>query len=298
MQSTIPTLFSCLAIVTACQAETYTLKTARPEKVGDKAEISAQGLNQLSQKATGGRGLQKEEERTYGSGSLDAVREVLAVNDKGKPTKLKFTVKSLKYTDDKDLAPKEILAGGKEIVALREGKKKSFTIDGKEADEAMVKAIKSVISLGDEDDQADPDAMLNTKEPHAVGDEWDVNLDEMIKSFGPVSGLQFDRQASSGKVRLERVDKVNGVECGFLSASINLIPCGMQGLPEGTDFTGSTLKVTLAYPYPTDPAEPERGGKIISKMTLKAVMKTAKGDEIRISIGGTMSHEEILKPIK
>ncbi len=297
MQSKIPTLFACLAIVTVCHAETYTLKTSRPEKVGDKAEISAQGVNQMSQKATGVPGGDQEE-RTFGRGSLDAIREVLEVNAKGRPTKLKFTVKSLKYTTDKEAAPKEVLAGGKEIIAVRKGKKKSFTIDGKEAEEAMVTAIKSVISLGDEDDSADPDAMLNTKEPHAVGDEWDVNIDEMIKYLGPVMGLQFDRRASSGKVKLERVEKVDGVECGFLSASMNLAPSGMRGLPEGTDLTGSTFKVTLAYPYPTDPAEPERGGKITVKINLKAGMKTPDGGDINISIGGTMSHEESLKPIK
>ena len=73
-------------------------------RVGDKAEVSAKGLDQRSQKVTEAGEVIKEV-TIYESSTLDAVREVLATSEKGWPIKLKFTVKSLKFTADKEVAP-------------------------------------------------------------------------------------------------------------------------------------------------------------------------------------------------
>jgi len=298
MKNSLLTLFASVAIVAVCQAESYTLKLTRPEKVGNKAEVSAKGTDQISQKTAVGGEVVKDE-KTYGSGSLDAVREVLAVSAKGKPTKLKFTVKSLQYTADKDVAPKEILAGGKEIIAVVKGKENSFTIDGDAADETMTKALKLVISLGDESNATDADAMFNTKQPHAVGDEWDAGIDELIKSMGADTPIQFDPKACTGKIKLERVEKVNGIECCILTGSITLlVPPAVRGVPEGTDFTGSTVKISLNCPVPTDPAAPEIGGKFVMDMALKADINTPNGGKGKFNMANKMVREESAKPVK
>ena len=297
MQRTFLTLSACLSIAGVCRAESYTLKILRPEKVGYRADFSAKSLDQSASHATIGDKVGKEK-AGYQVGSLDAVREVLAVNDKGKPTKLRFTVKSLLYTSEKGVEPKEILAGGKEVIAVRKGKEKTYTIDGEQAGEATAKALQFVISLGDESNGPDPDAMFNTKAPRAVGDEWDAGVDEIIRSMGTTMPLQFDRKASGGKVRLERVEKVAGVECCILTASIVLVPAGMQGLPDDADFTGSTYKMSMACPMPVDSAAPELGGKIMIAMALTADFKIPDGSQSKLEVTGTATHEERTRPIK
>jgi len=298
MKNILLTLLTSVSIASVCHAESYTLKLTRPEKVGNKAEVCAKGTDQVSQKTTVGADAIKAES-TYGSASLDALREVLAVTAKGKPTKLKFTVKSLQYTDDKAIAPKEILAGDKEIIAVVKGKEKSFTIDGEEAGETMAKALNLVISLGDETNATDADAMFNTKLPHAVGDEWDAGIDELIKSMGADTPIQFDPKACTGKIKFERVEKVNGIECCILTGSITLlVPRAVRGVPEGTDFTGSTVKISLNCPVPTDPAAPEIGGKFVMDMALKADIKTPNDGRGTFSMANKMVREENANPVK
>jgi hypothetical protein len=297
MQSTIPTLFACLAIVAACQAESYTPKVSRPEKVGDKAEFSAKGLDQRSQKVTEG-GEVLAEATIDESGTLDAVREVLAVSEGGWPINLKLTVRSLKYTADKNAAPKEILTAGKEIIAYRKGREKSFTIDGEEADDATAKALNLLVELYDESIPLDPDAIFNVREPHAVGDEWDAGLDGMINSMNADKRVRYDRKASSGRVRLERVEKVNGIECCILTASLTLVPCGMSNLPENTTFTGSTYKLAFTWAVPTDPATPYPSGRVVADLAIKANFKTPDGGTRRLETTGRVSREESFKPIR
>ena len=297
MRRTLLTLFACLSITTVCQAESYTLKLNLREKVGDKAEFSAKGLDQRSQKVTEGGEVIKEVS-IYRSSTLDAVREVVAVSGNGWPIKLKFIVKSLKYTADKEAAPKEILTAGKEIIAFRKGKEKSFTIDGEEADEATAKALNLLIELYDESVPLDPEVIYSVKEPHAVGDEWDANLEDLIKSMDVDRRIRYDRKASSGKVKLERVEKVNGIECCILAASLTLVPCGMDNLPEGTDFTGSTLKMTLTCPVPMDPATLSPDGNFVADVAVKADFKTPDGGARRLETVGKVSREESFKPIK
>jgi len=101
MHSTFLTLLASVAIAAVCQGESYFLNLNRPEKVGDRAEITAKGTDRMSHKLRQDGEIISEGE-TFGSCSLDAVREVLAVNNKGRPVKLKFTVRSLMYTADKE----------------------------------------------------------------------------------------------------------------------------------------------------------------------------------------------------
>jgi len=167
MQSAFLILSASVSIVAVCHAESHTLKVARPEKVGDKAELSVRALDQTSRTLTAD-GKAVKEETTYGSGSLDAVREVLAVNDRGRPTKLRFTVRSLRHTADREAEPGEILPEGGEVIAVRNGRGKSFTVDGGEPGEALAKALKLVVSLGDENASFDVDSMFDTGMTNAI----------------------------------------------------------------------------------------------------------------------------------
>ena len=297
MQRSLLILLSDLAIVSVCWAESYSLKIVRPEKVGDKAALSSKASDQMDLIATNG-GKIVDYKAIYQSGALDAVREVLTVNDKGKPTKLKLTVKSLKYSANKDAEPKEILTDGKVVIATRSGKDASFTIDGKELGDAAIKALKLVVPLGPENSLFDVESLFNTKTPRAVGDDWDAGVDEMIKSMGADMSVQFDPQTSGGKIQLERIEKVNGINCGILTGSVTLVPLSMRGLPEGTDFTDSAYKLTLTCPVPVDPEAPELGGKLVMTTSLKADFPTSNGGKARIHIIDAMSHEESTKPIK
>ena len=125
-----------------------------------------------------------------------------------------------------------------------------------------------------------------------------VKREDLIKSMDVDRRIRYDRKASSGKVKLERVEKVNGIECCILAASLTLVPCGMDNLPEGTDFTGSTLKMTLTCPVPMDPATLSPDGNFVADVAVKADFKTPDGGARRLETVGKVSREESFKPIK
>jgi len=181
---------------------------------------------------------------------------------------------------------------------VRQGEKLSFIISGAEADNDTAQALKLVVPLDYESNMIDPLAMFSTKEPHAVGDEWVASPHDMIKSLNADMGIQFDHQVSSGKIKFERVEKVNGIECCILTGSITIIPSSMGGLPESADLAGSTLKFGFTCPIPTDPGTAVPGGRFVTDMTVKASYEPPEGGTQTLELVGTSSREESAKPIK
>lgn len=262
------------------------LKIDRPEKVGSKSEISIKSLDRETTQ-TKYEGTPLAEEKTYGAGSIRAIREVLAVGANGRATKLKLAIKSLKFTADPNAEPKELFPTGKEVTAELKAGETTFTVDGKPAAANLDQALQL---FGLVNDGPDSDVMFNTNVPHAVGDEWNADLREATK-HGSFGTFTFDLRASTGKVRLERIEKVNGIECYIVTCKMTLIPSGMVG-QAGADVAGSSLKFTTTIPVPVDPAAPELGCKTEDDTAFKIRFKTAAGPKID-STAKSVREEEI-----
>jgi hypothetical protein len=262
------------------------IKIDRPEKVGSKSEISIKSLAQETTQ-TKYAGAPLAEEKTYGGGSIRAIREVLAVGKNGRATQLKFAIQSLKFTADPNAEPKELFPTGKEVTAeLKEGET-TFTIDGKPVAANLDDALQL---FGLVNDGPASDVLFNTTVPHAVGDEWNADLREATK-HGSFKDFTFDLRASTGKVRLERIEKVNGIECYIVTCKMTLIPTGMAG-QAGADLAGSSLKFATTIPVPVDPAAPELGCKTEDDTVFKIRFKTAAGPKVD-STSKSIREEEI-----
>ena len=72
----------------------------------------------------------------------------------------------------------------------------------------------------------------------------------------------------------------------------------MRGMPEDTDLTGSSFKMSLTCPAPVDPTKPELGGKMVMTTAINADFKTPDGGKVELNMTGTMSREESTRPVK
>jgi hypothetical protein len=267
------------------------LKIDRPEPVGRKSTLVVTSSNR-EVTVTKSAGVPPAEKKTYEAGSLRADREVLAVGKSGRATKLRLGIQSLKYTDTENTEPRELLSGGKEVIAeLRDGVT-TFTMAGKPVTAALDQALQS---FGLVYDGPGSDVIFNTKVPRALGEVWDVNLREVAK-LDAYQNFSFDLNASSGKVRLARIERVGGIECYIVTGEMTLIPTGMAG-QDGADLTGSVVKFATTIPVPVDPASPELGGRTDDETVFAIRFKTADGSNSRIDVTTkAVRDEEIRDP--
>ena len=268
------------------------VKIDRPEKVGRTSQISIQSSNREVTE-TRNAAAQPEVKRIYEAGSLRGVREVLAVGKNGRATKLKLAIDSLTFTSAETIEPKELLAGGKVVIAELKNDQVAFTVDGKPAVAALDLALQSfgLIYEGPE-----TDVLFNTKVPHAIGDTWSVNLAEVVKQ-DIYQSLTFDLKASSGKVTLGQVAKVDGIDCYRVTCEMTLIPSGLAG-QDGANVAGSTVKFATTIPVPVDPSLPEVGCKTDDETTFKIRFKAADGTNSVINAATKAIRDEKLQDQK
>lgn len=299
MKASVVALLSTALLVSLSLAEPVKLKLERPSKVGDKAEIIAKHTATGTQKVTVA-GNVVQSRNTHENIVLEATGEVLAVSGRGKATKKKLAVKSLKFSDEKGVEPQELLASGKEVIAELKGDEVAFTVAGEAADDATAKALKTVIEMSADsgsDSSFDPDAIFNTTVPHAVGEDWDVDIAAMIKGAKVSDPFQFEAAGSSGKSRIEKLAKVEGIDCAMLSGTLDLKLAAVRGMPEGTKLVDGSSKIKFTAPVPLDETKPNLGGKITMKVAINADIPTPDGGTARLDIVNEIAKEESVKPL-
>jgi hypothetical protein len=242
-----PIAFLVFAITAAAVAQTpdYEIKLVRPPKVGQKYTLTVDGaMTRTATIAVGERKVVNED----GFGvHLEATVEVLEVNKDGEEAKVACRIaKFTRLTRDGEA---ELLAAPRVVTATGGKTETEFAVDeGQLSDEAK-EALDLVLMMG-EDDGYNDDIIYGTKKRQPVGGSWDVDQ-KAAADEAKADEVVFDPNDIVGSLKLEKVEKVDGVECLHIAGTTEIRQFTAKP-PENMTMEKGSLKAKYSGAYPVD----------------------------------------------
>lgn len=282
MKLRIP-LFAALFTLssTVLPAEGYIIPVDRVAKVGDKAKLAIEGETISKMKVTTN-GQVAQDENTSWKAALEVTRTIGKVDDKGDATEL--TLEVHKSTVTRDGKSGELLPAGSVVKAVAiPGDKDEFSVNGEPVDEATHEVLNSLVDLSFGDAaKGDENKAFGLDQPRKPGDEWDVNVAELIATLPPEIPLILDPATTKGKMKfVELTDGPDG-KAALLQGEVALGLKGMQGLPPNAKFEGSSFTVALDGLFPIDAQKPANREGMGMVMTLKSTIPTPDGNVLEM----------------
>jgi hypothetical protein len=244
----IPLILTCAA---AFAADEYDLRLDRPSKPGDRTSVTGScQTKQVMQVKVDGKVAKNE--RVEIAVEYEVEREVLAVNEAGKPTHDR--VKVLKIAGSFNGAPATQLKSGDLIESKAEAAGGAVLVNGERATAEqthLARALPRATARGlvKDDEAYGPGRKVK------VGDEWPINPAAAAKqgADGGIPGLA--PEGVKGNVKLIEVTNREGQPCLKVRRTMEMTGAGMpvpNGPPEVkvTDFTGA---MTVENEFPVDP---------------------------------------------
>jgi hypothetical protein len=208
-------LWACASLQAQAPEQDYEIRLHRPEVVGQKYHLSASGRIARTQVAKSGDKLLKNEAEKF-SVECECVVTVLAVDDKGKPSKLSLQTEKLTRTDDAGV--KELVTNGSIItVSMKDGDEVS-EMAGHRLPLPAQEAITVILPL--DPNGPTQDELYGTSQRKRPGDRWDANMDLIVKDLLRRSA-SANKEDLSGTVTFERITNVGKTPCLLISGSID-----------------------------------------------------------------------------
>ena len=222
-------LLICVAVCAEdAHARDYEIRLHRPVKPGYKYRQSSVG-NRLEWTRIKYDGKLAEEKKDELSIRFEAEVTVLATNDKGGPSRSSLKIVkcvAIKGKDEKELVPRDtvVLAYVKDkkdvfeiaVVPVSNG---TFEVGGVPVDRELHKALSTVFTLskgGITDDD-----VFGTKQRKKVGDSWDIDTRRAVEGLES-RAMTIPKKHAKGKVTLDKVVRVEGMECLNVVGTINI----------------------------------------------------------------------------
>ncbi len=237
------------AATTPATPKSYTVTLTPTIKTGQKftylADLAQNTKQDTAVTVPGAPAPQNQNEATKTLVHVEGEGEVLAVNSNGTPQKISLTVKALSASAN-DKPTSGLPAAGAKLVAERNGKDVTITVDGK----AVSDEIKGVLAdaLPVESDKHSDQEMFGPTKPVAAGSTWSVNVAAMVAGMkDDMDGAELSNPA--GTMKLENVkgsgdDQVATVSGNF-TATIK-----PPGIPPGINLDTSTASGTITEIIP------------------------------------------------
>ena len=271
----------------------FILKFDRPLTAGLKYKMAAVGTVNTRTTLDGKELAKQTVKMTYDYVGLVTVK---AVHTSGKATKLELKIVKLKVTkggDAKELLPKDTI-----VIAVAEGDKEKFSVNGKPVEKAVGKVLGYVVDLFD-GDTTTTDDVFGPGGPKKPGDSWKPNAVKMLAGLK----LKFKKAALwpkpadvTGKVTFVAAKKVNGMDVFELTATAKIKNIAPHMGP--VKATAGTIEIGMAgwLPKDTKIANHDFHGMTM-KMHVEGEIK--KGDKtIKIVLDYTQSDKKTTTPIK
>lgn len=241
-----------LASLAAAADTTYSIQLHRPATVGQKWQVILE--SQLSSRAV----MKVGADSTPLPGvdltlNVTGLVEVLEVDKSGREQKLRFT-NDVGFIVVNGQKSEEFAKGMVIIVTAGKGGSTFAAEKGELSD--LAKAVLPMAFLLKAGDSPTDDVMLGTKERVKPGDLWKVNPEAIAKDV-EAAGSKAAAADISGQVKLERVEKVDDVECLRLSCRIDVarfLPPDQQGgsLPPGFKLESGRIEAQVRGLLPVD----------------------------------------------
>lgn len=251
----IPFVLSILiaAGLTRAAEKEYEIRIHRPDKAGMKFDVSITSALKREVATTAEGRTTREAEEVFAV-ELKAVAEIIEVDEKGRDLKVTYVIeKCIKSSGDKD---EEILAKGKVITAAigPDGKQTVYTAaDGKLSDEQRA-ALDLVADLPPPN-AALADDLYGPKGAQKIGASWSVKSSAMAEDLKR-HDYQAKPDAISGTVKLNGLEKANGIQCLNITGEMKVARARMK---PGNDeralpIRNASIDSNFSWLLPVDPS--------------------------------------------
>ena len=277
--------------------ESYTVRLARPKKVGDTYRLDARGMHHTQQRLTVGGRLVGEEDKKH-SVHLVAVATVLAVDTKSSATRIEYRIESLRASSPGQ-SEEEVLPAGRKVVAESKNGDTAFTTDSAvPLTPETVETLKMVISAHVPESPTDDD-IFGTTARKKVGDRWGINAATAARDLAK-SGLSVSAEDLNGSVHLAGVREAGGVKALQVSGQLRSDKIGLAAPQAGVQVEKTLMEGEFSGLVPADP----ESRVLLSDsfhMRFSAQMGSRKadtGEKITVDISMEMSLENSFSPAK
>ena len=239
-------LWPCASLL----AQDYEIHLHRPQSVGQKYHLSVSARSTRTQVLRSGDKILKNDNEKF-TVECECAVTVLAVDDKGKPSKLSLQIEKLNRTDD--AGAKELVSKGSVVtVSMNEGIEVS-EMGGHRLSLPTQEAITVILPLdpyGPTDDE-----FFGASGRKKPGDHWDANTDMMLKDLLR-RGATADKMDLSGTVTLEKVVNVGKTECLQISGSMDCAKYVPPSVPKDVKVEKGFLKIGFSEKLPVAASMP------------------------------------------
>ena len=276
-------LFLALWPCASLLAQDYEIRLHRPLVVGEKYHLSVSGRSARTEVAKSGDKIFKNDAQKF-SVECECAVTVLAVDDKGKPSKLSLQVEKLSRTDD--AGSKELLSKGDVVTVSMKDDTEVSEMEGHRLPLPAQEAIAVILPL-DPNGPTD-DELFGTNERKKPGDHWDANTDLMVRDMLRRRAMAR-KEDLSGTATLEKVVNVGKTECLQVSGSMDCAKYS-PSVPPGVKVEKGFLKIGFSEKLPVAASLPAL--EATQSANIGYTMKgrpDPTGDEMTIEVSGALT---------
>jgi hypothetical protein len=235
------------------EAQTYDIQLHRPAAVGQILRVRGDGMQQRTLTAIVDETPNTVEEQTV-SITFNAQAEILAVDELGRPTHVKYVVMTCEMlADDETLV---IVPRDGRFTAQRDESTTRFELDGEPITGVRADALMMVAGL--EADVVVEDEILGSVEPRVLGQNWSINVDNAIRQLAATTGQTAGESDVTGSTWLVRTQDHEDQPCLLVRSQMtteNIVP-GIAQVPEGYEVNGAMMTVDIERDLPIDVSVP------------------------------------------
>ncbi len=284
-------LFVFSTLFFAHAQETYLVPVDRPELVGTTSHQLIELEHSMKMSVTAGGNALQDQAQGW-SASIDVMRTVDKVDEKGEPTELTLKFKKFAVTRNGDT--NEELPADTVLKASRTANDTSYKIDGEEVESEVSEILAAGFGLTQ--GEGDENKAFGVDQARKIGEEWDIDGKEMLSTIPDEMPFEFKNDACTGKAKLEEVTGNGESKIAKLSGIFQLAIEKMEGFPAAAEIKNATMKVTHAGDFPLNTKLQPVKEIISMSMGLKADIPIPGGDKAEMNLSMEMKRSAKIIP--
>jgi hypothetical protein len=274
----------------ASDAPAYSIVLDRPLTVGQRLHVKAEGSQDVRSTPIF-MGQRRDVQRSVTWIELEAEAEVLAVDDKGRPTKIDYTIEKCERTfnDIKRVVAKK----GMSLVAERRGDETFFTVDGRELGGQATDALRIVARF--EDDGITLGELAGSATPRRPGETWSIDVEATLAALRERGGEDLTTDHISGEVELGGVMDYTGHSCLLVETRIEILDW-LSEITPGFDLREAKLGGVIQAVLPEDETLPALAES--QRVEISAYLVSEPGQpDIKFDFQVTQRLERDVRPV-
>ena len=270
-------LFLSISFVPILLGQDYAVRLAATNRAGQKYQVSSKCSEYRINALYSDGSLLKQEAETN-VWRLMATVEVVAVNDKGRATELRVSIKDFVEIDA--LKTNVLFTAGTEMKAVMQPKGVEFQAGGKAISPKLNGLLSSLVEVKSPSEPTD-DQIWGTLDKKKMGDTWKPNL-ELAVQYMQQDSYKIDPKSVEAKMKLSSIVETNGVKCLQVQGQLNAPSVGVN-VARGMVVRNASLNVELSGLFPVSPDKSCLQNTERAVFNMTALGKTKDGHGIQLN---------------